>query len=665
MYKRISKLIALAIVMIMTFTLSTASVAALTPNEKVLNALNGTPEEQANELFDTLIMSEIPLKYSSAKFDLNKDIIETTTDNKVIFLKNPDKRNGIEAENLGTITFEKAAKIDNRDIDVIISLDKVTLDSIPNIKPENIPEKIQIALFYTEIDDERLWICGFELATPGTDYMYTWDGYQTTDITTTVVYHNDNPQAQPEVVDYNFIYGATDLDFNHSEGLQTIDGFSGKYYHYTDWTLDKYEETINGETQLKFLSHYLENNGMLGGLLSYTMGGVYLQTLNGTFRTRIITHHSGNAYRLFSQYKNFDQNPTKEIVDKKASYKAGDEVTFDVDFTMFSWFDTFETYKKLSLYDKIPEGLDFVKAEMLDADGKAVPGVLTEKDSVVTYQIDGSWLGNTANYNGKNITLRITAKVNGTKTGEIKNVGFADVNGKELVTNEVIITVPTVPYVSGLIWNDADKDGVQDEGEAPVAGVTVTLFDDKDNVIGTAVTDENGVYKFSGLTEGSYTIKADIDYGKYALSDKDKGGDDTKDSDADADVPNKKAVIGSIVVTADKNAEHLDIGLVEIPEETTTAPTETTVTEGTTTKPTTTASTTTTDEATTPVEETTAVTEETTSEEVTTVTATISEAETTAETKPEENPVTGNAPVAMASVTVALAAAMLLIRKKK
>jgi hypothetical protein len=72
---------------------------------------------------------------------------------------------------------------------------------------------------------------------------------------------------------------------------------------------------------------------------------------------------------------------------------------------------------------------------------------------------------------------------------------------------------PVVPVLKPFklgdaIWNDANGNGIQDEGEAGIAGVTVTLLDANGLPNGTAVTDENGQYSF-GVTAGDYSVQVD------------------------------------------------------------------------------------------------------------------------------------------------------------
>jgi len=66
------------------------------------------------------------------------------------------------------------------------------------------------------------------------------------------------------------------------------------------------------------------------------------------------------------------------------------------------------------------------------------------------------------------------------------------------------------------IWIDSDGDGVQDDNEAPVAGVVVSLFTDPDGdgvfdtpytAQPTATTDAAGRYMFTGLPAGAYVVE--------------------------------------------------------------------------------------------------------------------------------------------------------------
>ena len=71
---------------------------------------------------------------------------------------------------------------------------------------------------------------------------------------------------------------------------------------------------------------------------------------------------------------------------------------------------------------------------------------------------------------------------------------------------------PAEGVIGDLVWFDANCDGIQDEGEEGLEGVTVVLLDDLgDPVDPPAVTDRDGRYLFQGLFAGRYTVVVDPD----------------------------------------------------------------------------------------------------------------------------------------------------------
>jgi len=78
--------------------------------------------------------------------------------------------------------------------------------------------------------------------------------------------------------------------------------------------------------------------------------------------------------------------------------------------------------------------------------------------------------------------------------------------------------------IGNYIWVDANDDGIQNGGESPIEGVTVDIYYDangnglvdspKDRLLGSDVTDVNGLYKFNGLIPAGYIIKITDTAGK-------------------------------------------------------------------------------------------------------------------------------------------------------
>jgi hypothetical protein len=56
------------------------------------------------------------------------------------------------------------------------------------------------------------------------------------------------------------------------------------------------------------------------------------------------------------------------------------------------------------------------------------------------------------------------------------------------------------------VWHDNNDNGIQDTGEGPVPGVTVTLYDSGGHVLATTTTDTNGNYLFTDLPAGDYVV---------------------------------------------------------------------------------------------------------------------------------------------------------------
>ncbi|MGY8872806.1 MAG: SdrD B-like domain-containing protein, partial [Pseudomonadales bacterium] len=106
------------------------------------------------------------------------------------------------------------------------------------------------------------------------------------------------------------------------------------------------------------------------------------------------------------------------------------------------------------------------------------------------------------------------------------------------------------------VWLDKDCDGIQDEGEAGLAGVTVNLLDATGATVGTTSTDAAGEYLFTDLVPGTYSVSFTAPSG-YIFTDQDAAADDV-DSDANAN-----GVTGQYVLAAGDNNLTVDAGLVE------------------------------------------------------------------------------------------------------
>ncbi len=114
------------------------------------------------------------------------------------------------------------------------------------------------------------------------------------------------------------------------------------------------------------------------------------------------------------------------------------------------------------------------------------------------------------------------------------SVTTTDANGCTTSCSVQLGTTPTT-CVGDKVWLDLDQDGIQDQNETGVAGVTVTLTgtDDNGNPVNlTQITDGAGMYLFNPIPGGTYKLTFSLPANHF-FTVQDAGSDDTVDSDVD------------------------------------------------------------------------------------------------------------------------------------
>jgi protocatechuate 3,4-dioxygenase beta subunit len=122
-------------------------------------------------------------------------------------------------------------------------------------------------------------------------------------------------------------------------------------------------------------------------------------------------------------------------------------------------------------------------------------------------------------------------------TGSAKTVASLTTDGASDLTLDFGFVGRT--YALGdEVWRDADKDGIRDGDESPLAGVTVTLLDaDGEPVTGVdpQVTGTDGRYLFDNLPAGTYAVRFELSAADAVTSQFTRavaGSDASVDSDA-------------------------------------------------------------------------------------------------------------------------------------
>ena len=106
----------------------------------------------------------------------------------------------------------------------------------------------------------------------------------------------------------------------------------------------------------------------------------------------------------------------------------------------------------------------------------------------------------------------------------------------ETTLDEAVFTNTEKTYAIGdYTWIDANKDGIQDEDEEVLEGVTVELYDEKDELIATTETNDEGLYIFDELVAGTYKVRfvlTEQQAALYEFTQQVDGNNSTDNSDA-------------------------------------------------------------------------------------------------------------------------------------
>jgi hypothetical protein len=111
--------------------------------------------------------------------------------------------------------------------------------------------------------------------------------------------------------------------------------------------------------------------------------------------------------------------------------------------------------------------------------------------------------------------------------------------------------------VGDYVWFDENMDGIQDTSESGVADVMVELYNCDDSLIGSAVTDEDGIFMFDSLEAGDYYLEFTLPEG-YLFTLMDQGSDDELDSDVDPETGQTDC----FTVAPDQSSTSNDAGLI-------------------------------------------------------------------------------------------------------
>ncbi|MCP8630777.1 MSCRAMM family adhesin SdrC, partial [Acinetobacter baumannii] len=233
-------------------------------------------------------------------------------------------------------------------------------------------------------------------------------------------------------------------------------------------------------------------------------------TDNGKIDYTLETQNGKSSWS--NSYSNVNGSSTANGDQKK--YNLGDYV----------WEDT----NKDGIQDANEPGIKDVKVTLKDSTGKVIGTTTTDASGKYKF----------TDLDNGNYTVEFETPAGYTPT--VKNTTADDKDSNGLTTTGVIKDADNWTLDSGFyktpkyslgdyVWYDSNKDGKQDSTEKGIKDVTVTLQNEKGEVIGTTKTDENGKYRFDNLDSGKYKVIFEKPTGLTQT------GTNTTEDDKDAD----------------------------------------------------------------------------------------------------------------------------------
>ncbi len=228
-------------------------------------------------------------------------------------------------------------------------------------------------------------------------------------------------------------------------------------------------------------------------------------------------------------------------------------------------------------------GLQGIVVNLLDENGTIIASMVTDKNGNYSFQ-------NLPNGNYKVQVVvpggfAITGLNAGSNTALDSDIDPAtattrtvSLTGGTNITNLDAGLTTTRAALGNYVWLDNNSDGVQDATEAPVPGVTVSLYFDANangvidgteatNAIATAITNEDGGYFFPNLVPGNYAVGFSNIPAGLAFTQQNAPGDNTNNNNSDANPATGitgiyNLVAGEVDLTADAGLKPYVLGSV-------------------------------------------------------------------------------------------------------
>ena len=133
---------------------------------------------------------------------------------------------------------------------------------------------------------------------------------------------------------------------------------------------------------------------------------------------------------------------------------------------------------------------------------------------------------------------------------------YSVIVSQEGCATNLTVSVERRGSIGDFVWNDEDKDGIQDASEKGIANVNVTLLNNGGEVVAASTTDAYGKYTFDCLVAGNYQVKFTLPI-DYTFSAKTAGTNIALDSDVNP----QTGITDFITLGIGENKTDIDAGV--------------------------------------------------------------------------------------------------------
>lgn len=208
------------------------------------------------------------------------------------------------------------------------------------------------------------------------------------------------------------------------------------------------------------------------------------------------------------------------------------------------------------------QSLQWIEVNLYSCDGNLVSTTLTDDTGNYCFEdVDlGSYYLGTYFFTSSTGAIGLDSDIVGSNTNDGWITDCVDV----IPGDSVFVDFGFIPYgsIGDYVFNDENRDGLQDDTDWPLEGVMVTLNDSSGNVISSTITNAEGYYLFDKLPSGNYTLTVNYPNDTYMPSPINSGTDDAIDSDG-SDIGNNQVRSEVINLMDGANLTNYDFGFIK------------------------------------------------------------------------------------------------------